>query len=48
MGTRGAARKESDLDVCVMVDRSIVDVAFQIGFEHDIAISTVTYSRHEF
>ncbi len=25
-----------------------MDVAWQIGFEHDVAFSTVTYSRHEF
>ncbi len=53
--TRGEATEESDLDVCVVVDRLddsidrvIMDIAWQVGFEHDAVISTVTYSRNEF
>ncbi len=53
--TRGKATEESDLDVCVVVDRlddsvdrAIMDIAWQVGFEHDVIISTVTYSQQEF
>jgi predicted nucleotidyltransferase len=53
--TRGKATEESDLDVCVVVDRlddsvdrAIMDIAWQVGFEHYVIISTVTYSQQEF
>jgi predicted nucleotidyltransferase len=53
--TRGEATEESDMDVCVVVnrlddsiDKAIMDIAWQVGFEHDVIISTVTYSRQEF
>ena len=53
--TRGVATEESDLDVCVVVDRmddsvdrAIMDIAWEVGFKHDIIISTVTYSQQEF
>ncbi|MBI4620940.1 MAG: nucleotidyltransferase domain-containing protein [Desulfobacterales bacterium] len=53
--TKGESTQESDLDVCVvvkrlddLVDRAIMDIAWQVGFEHDIIISTVTYSQQEF
>ena len=52
---RGDATSESDLDVCVVVDKlddefdsAIMDIAWQIGFENDLIISTVTYSKEEF
>ena len=52
---RGDATVESDLDVCVVVDKlddasdsAIMQIAWQIGFENDVIISTVTYSREEF
>ena len=52
---RGDAAVESDLDVCVVVDKlddesdsAIMQIAWQIGFENDIMISTVTSSREEF
>ncbi|MBT8371724.1 MAG: nucleotidyltransferase domain-containing protein [Desulfobacterales bacterium] len=52
---RGKAISESDLDVCVVVDKlndkidaTIMEMAWQTGFESDIVISTVTYSRQEF
>jgi predicted nucleotidyltransferase len=52
---RGGATAESDLDVCVVVnklddesDSAIMQIAWQIGFENDVVISTVTYSREEF
>ena len=53
--TRGDAGEESDLDVCVVVgrldeaiDQTIMDIAWEVGFENDIIISTVVYSRQEF
>ncbi len=52
---RGDATVESDLDVCVVVDKlddesdsAIMEIAWQIGFENDVIISTVTYSKEEF
>ena len=52
---RGDATVESDLDVCVVVDKlddesdsAIIEIAWQIGFENDVIISTVTYSKEEF
>ena len=52
---RGDAKVESDLDVCVVVDKlddisdsAIMKIAWQIGFENDVLISTVTYSKEEF
>lgn len=52
---RGTAREDSDLDVCVVVenldtetDRAIMRTAWEVGFERDVLISTVTYSREEF
>jgi predicted nucleotidyltransferase len=51
----GTASPESDLDVCVVIehldeesDGQVMDVAWQVGFENDVVISTVTYSRVEF
>ena len=53
--TRGDASPESDLDVCVVldylndaVDTTVMEIAWETGFENDIVISTVTYSRQEF
>ena len=53
--TRGDATVESDMDVCVVVDKLddesdsvIMEIAWQIGFENDVVISTVTYSKNEF
>ena len=52
---KGTATQESDFDVCVVlpmlnraIDREIMHVAWQIGFDHDVVISTVTYSTDEF
>ena len=52
---RGDATVESDLDVCVVVDKlddesdsAIMEIAWQIGFKNDVIISTVTYSKEEF
>ena len=53
--TRGDAVPESDMDVCVVVDqldderdRGIIGIAWEVGFAHDVVISTVTFSRAEF
>ena len=52
---KGTATEESDLDVCVVlstlnrtIDHEIMDVAWQVGFDHELVISTVTYSTEEF
>jgi len=56
-GSRVMGREtgESDMDVCVVVkklddviDKGIMDIAWEIGFENDIVISTTTYSQDEF
>jgi uncharacterized protein len=52
---RGDAAQESDLDVCVVVDqlddrrdREIIGIAWEVGFAHDMVISTATFSQGEF
>lgn len=52
---KGRATDESDLDVCVVVDtlddaidQAIMKIAWEIGFENDVVISTVTYSKQDF
>ena len=51
----GLETKESDMDVCVVleklddiIDKAVMDIAWETGFENDIIISTVTYSKDEF
>lgn len=51
----GHATDESDLDVCVVVDtlddaidQAIMKIAWEVGFENDVVISTVTCSKQEF
>jgi DNA polymerase sigma len=53
--TRDTAAPDSDLDVCIVLeklndanDQMIMDIAWEVGFEHDVVISTVTYARSEF
>ncbi len=53
--TRGDATRESDLDICVVVDTlndesevAIMDIARLIGLDHDVIITTVTYSQEGF
>jgi hypothetical protein len=29
-------------------DKTIMEIAWEVGFAHDVIISTVTYSREEF
>jgi len=52
---RGDASDESDLDICVVVetlDRATRDlirqVAWEVGFNHDVVIATAKFSRDTF
>jgi predicted ATPase len=52
---RGDAIEESDLDVCVVVEglkhadrQTIRYIAWEVGFEHEMLVSTVIYSKEEF
>jgi uncharacterized protein len=53
--TRGEATWESDLDVCVVLEtvdaetrRVISDLAWEIGFDHDVVVSSILFSRNMF
>ncbi|MBD1876726.1 nucleotidyltransferase domain-containing protein [Nodosilinea sp. FACHB-131] len=52
---RGNAQPDSDLDICVVVDtldrsswKAISDIAWEVGFHHDLVITTIKYSRRQF
>lgn len=52
---RGTAKAESDLDLCVVLpqmhpdDRLIIsDIAWEVGFGHDLHLSTVVLSAQDF
>ncbi len=52
---RGLAEADSDFDICVVVDdlteaddKTIMTIAWEVGFEKDIILSTITFSREEF
>ena len=52
---RESSSPDSDLDVCVVVgdlteavDREIMSMAWEVGFESDVVIATVTFSEAEF
>ncbi len=52
---RGDSEPDSDFDVCVIVDEfsartraEISDLAWEVGFEHGIIITTVVFTRAEF
>jgi len=52
---RNDATDESDLDVCIVLDRydervrrEVSDIAWQVSLDREVLISTVVYSRHEF
>lgn len=53
---RGEARWDSDLDVCVVLDRPVTlsvrawisDVAWEVGFDADRIITTVVFDREAF
>ena len=52
---RGGATWESDLDLCVVLENldadiwtTISDIAWEVGFERDVLISVVVFSREMF
>ena len=52
---RGNARPDSDLDILIVldkvtpqIDRTIRDIAWEIGFENECLIATVLLEREEF
>lgn len=52
---RGDAQPDSDFDICVVVDKldratwkTLSDIAWGIGFKHDVVITTIKYSRQQF
>ena len=52
---RSEGYEGSDLDVCIVTDRldeeidaQIIGIAWQVGYENDVIISTITYSQEEF
>lgn len=52
---RGDAQTNSDMDICVVVDvldrtiwKIISDIAWEVGFQHDVLITTVKFSRQQF
>ena len=52
---RGTATAESDMDICVVLpemrpdDRiAVSDIAWEVGFAHDLHISTVVISEKDF
>lgn len=52
---RGTATDESDLDICVVLpevhpaDRlAVSDMAWEVGFAHDLHISTIVLSEKDF
>ena len=54
-GARGDATRESDLDICVVVeglkheDRRIIRrIGWEVGFEHDRFICTIIYDKEAF
>jgi len=51
----GNHSEDSDLDVCIVteklndkIDKEIMDIAWDIGFENDIVISTITYDKQTY
>lgn len=52
---KGTATEQSDLDVCVVLpqidpdDRfAVSDIAWEVGLEHDVHISTIVVSEKDF
>jgi len=52
---RGKGEPDSDLDVCIVVDQldeqidhEIIGLAWEVGFENDMIITTVTFSTQTF
>ncbi|WP_008318084.1 nucleotidyltransferase domain-containing protein [Leptolyngbya sp. PCC 6406] len=52
---RGDAKPDSDFDICVVVEtlndatwNVISHIAWSVGFEHEVLITTIKYSRQKF
>ncbi|MBW2038255.1 MAG: nucleotidyltransferase domain-containing protein [Deltaproteobacteria bacterium] len=52
---RGVATWESDLDICIVldrvdneIDRRIRDIAWEVGFENDRVITTIVFDSDQF
>jgi predicted nucleotidyltransferase len=52
---RGNAQPDSDLDICVVLEtlntaskKIISQLAWEVGFDNDLLITTVKYSRYQF
>ena len=52
---RGTGQADSDLDVCVVLDhvdgetrKAISHCAWEVGFEHDVLITTIVFSKDMF
>ena len=52
---RGNAGEDSDLDICVVLEtldrtnwKTISDIAWEVGFQHEVLITTVKFSRQQF
>jgi uncharacterized protein len=52
---RGDHNEESDLDMCVVTEQltdeirsTLSDLAWEVGFEHDLLITTVVFNRDGF
>ncbi len=52
---RGDAREHADLDICIVLPRldsstweEISDIAWEIGFQHDVLIATVKFEEEAF
>lgn len=53
--TRGDAAEDSDLDICVVLDhvdaevrRAVSHTAWEVGFERDVVVTTVVFSKEMF
>ena len=53
--SRGDAVRDSNLDICVVANDiddefevDVMEIAHQLGLEHEVIITTVTYSQTEF
>ncbi|MBF0296530.1 MAG: nucleotidyltransferase domain-containing protein [Magnetococcales bacterium] len=52
---RGTARADSDLDLCVILDhpvdlatrRAVEEIAWEVGFEHDMLLTVLCFGREE-
>jgi predicted nucleotidyltransferase len=52
---RGEATEESDLDLCVVLEKRtsesrgrVSDIAWEVGFERDVLLTTIVFSKEDF